>query len=43
VVDVATGTGAAAEVVGPAGEVIAGDISSAMLDVERHNIKNSVV
>ena len=35
--DVATGTGAAAraaaELVGPAGEVVAGDISSTMLDV----------
>ena len=41
VLDVATGTGAAAEaaaeIVGPAGEVCAGDVSSTMLDVARRD------
>ena len=45
VLDVATGTGAAAEaaaeIVGPAGEVCAGDVSSTMLDVARRNLKNT--
>ncbi len=44
VLDVATGTGAAAEaaadLVGSTGEVIAGDISSNMLDVARRNLKD---
>jgi ubiquinone/menaquinone biosynthesis C-methylase UbiE len=43
VLDVATGTGAAAravaEAVGPTGTVIAGDISPAMLEVARRNLK----
>lgn len=47
VLDVATGTGAAAEaaaeLVGPTGEVIAGDISSTMLDAAHRNIKNSAI
>lgn len=42
---VATGTGAAegaaAELVGPTGEIIAGDISSTMLDVAIRNPENS--
>jgi ubiquinone/menaquinone biosynthesis C-methylase UbiE len=45
VLDVATGTGAAAqaaaELVGPGGQVIAGDISRTMLDVARCNLKNT--
>ena len=45
VLDVATGTGAAAreaaKPVGPTGEVIAGDISAAMLDVARQNPANT--
>lgn len=45
VLDVATGTGAtareAAKVVGPTGEVVAGDISAAMLDVARHSSDNA--
>ena len=47
VLDVATGTGAAAEaaaeIVGPAGEVCAGDVSSTMLDVARRNLKNTAI
>ena len=43
--DVATGTGAAAkaarDVVGAGGEVLAGDISSTMLDVARRNRENA--
>jgi ubiquinone/menaquinone biosynthesis C-methylase UbiE len=43
VLDVATGTGAAAqaaaELVGPSGEVVAGDISSAMIEVAKRNLK----
>ena len=43
VLDVATGTGAAAqavaELVGPSGEVVAGDISSAMIAVAKRNLK----
>ncbi len=43
VLDVATGTGAAAraaaDAVGPSGSVIAGDISPAMLEVARRNLK----
>ena len=45
ILDVATGTGVAAraarDLVGPGGEVIAGDISSTMLDVARRNQENS--
>jgi ubiquinone/menaquinone biosynthesis C-methylase UbiE len=47
VLDVATGTGAAAEaaakLVGPAGEVFAGDVSSTMLDVARRNLKDTTI
>jgi ubiquinone/menaquinone biosynthesis C-methylase UbiE len=47
VLDVATGTGAAAEaaaaLVGPSGEVVAGDISSTMLDVARRNLKDAFI
>jgi SAM-dependent methyltransferase len=47
VLDVATGTGAAAqavaELVGPNGQVIAGDISTAMLDVARRNLKDTLI
>ena len=47
VLDVATGTGAAAEavakIVGPAGEVCAGDVSSTMLDVARRNLKDTAI
>lgn len=47
VLDVATGTGAAAravvDLVGPSGEVIAGDISNTMLDVARRNLKETRV
>jgi len=47
VLDVATGTGvaatAAADLVGPFGEVIAGDISSTMLDVARRNLKEAPI
>lgn len=47
VLDVATGTGAAAEaaagLVGPSGEVFAGDVSSTMLDVARRNLKGSTI
>jgi ubiquinone/menaquinone biosynthesis C-methylase UbiE len=47
VLDVATGTGAAAraaaEVVGPAGEIVAGDISSAMLEAAKRNPENSAI
>ena len=43
VLDVATGTGAAAqaaaELVGPSGEVIAGDISNAMIEVAKRNLE----
>jgi ubiquinone/menaquinone biosynthesis C-methylase UbiE len=43
VLDVATGTGAAAEaaavIVGPSGSVVAGDISPAMLDVARRKLR----
>lgn len=43
VLDVATGTGAAAqaasELVGPSGEVVAGDISGSMIDVAKRNMK----
>ena len=45
VLDVATGTGAAAEaaaaIVGPSGSVIGGDISPSMLDVARRNLKGT--
>jgi SAM-dependent methyltransferase len=45
VLDVATGTGAtareAAKVVGPTGEVVAGDISAAMLDVAKQSSDNA--
>ena len=45
VLDVATGTGAAARAArdraGPGGEVVAGDISSTMLDVARRNPENA--
>jgi ubiquinone/menaquinone biosynthesis C-methylase UbiE len=45
ILDVATGTGAAAkaakDIVGPQGEVVAGDISTTMLDVARRNPANS--
>ena len=45
VLDVATGTGAAAreaaKVVGPTGEIVAGDISPTMLDVARRNPENT--
>ena len=44
VLDVATGTGAAAQAaaerVGPSGEIVAGDISSAMIEVAKRNLKN---
>ena len=47
VLDVATGTGAAAEaaaaLVGPGGEVSAGDVSSTMLDVARRNLKDTQI
>jgi ubiquinone/menaquinone biosynthesis C-methylase UbiE len=47
VLDVATGTGAAAQavagLVGLSGHVIAGDISSTMLDVAKRNLKDSRV
>lgn len=47
VLDVATGTGAAAravaDVVGPTGEVVAGDVSHAMLEVARRNLKDTSV
>ncbi len=47
VLDVATGTGAAAqaaaELVGPSGEVVAGDISSTMLEVAKRNLKDTPV
>ncbi|TDQ12970.1 class I SAM-dependent methyltransferase [Phyllobacterium brassicacearum] len=47
VLDVATGTGAAAraaaELVGPTGEIVAGDISSTMLKVARRNPENSAI
>jgi ubiquinone/menaquinone biosynthesis C-methylase UbiE len=47
VLDVATGTGvaaqAAAELVGPSGVVVAGDISPAMLDVARHKLSEGPV
>jgi ubiquinone/menaquinone biosynthesis C-methylase UbiE len=47
VLDVATGTGAAAEAaarqVGPSGEVIAGDVSDTMLDVARRNLEGSAI
>ena len=47
VLDVATGTGAAAEAaarqVGPSGEVIAGDVSGTMLDVARRNLEGSSI
>jgi len=47
VLDVATGTGAAAEaaakLVGPAGEVFAGDVSRNMLDVARRNLKDTTI
>ena len=47
VLDVATGTGAAAraaaELVGPTGEIVAGDISNTMLDVARRNPYNSAI
>lgn len=43
VLDVATGTGVAAQValelVGPSGEVVAGDISDSMIDVAKRNMK----
>jgi len=45
ILDVATGTGAAAQMAreraGPRGEVIAGDISATMLDVARRNPENA--
>jgi ubiquinone/menaquinone biosynthesis C-methylase UbiE len=47
VLDVATGTGtaarAAADLVGPTGEVVAGDISNSMLEVARRNPENSAI
>jgi len=47
VLDVATGTGAAAqavaELVGPNGQVIAGDISTTMLDVAKRNLKDAPI
>ena len=47
VLDVATGTGAAAraaaELVGPTGEIVAGDISSTMLEVAKGSPANSAV
>jgi len=47
VLDVATGTGAAAraaaELVGPTGEIVAGDISNTMLDVARRHPDNSAI
>lgn len=47
VLDVATGTGAVAqavaELVGPGGQVIAGDISTAMLDVARRKLKDTPI
>jgi ubiquinone/menaquinone biosynthesis C-methylase UbiE len=47
VLDVATGTGAAAEaaaaLVGPNGEVVAGDISTTMLEVARRNLGGTAV
>jgi len=47
ILDVATGTGAAAKAakdfVGANGEVVAGDISSAMLDVARRNSANAAI
>jgi ubiquinone/menaquinone biosynthesis C-methylase UbiE len=47
VLDIATGTGAAAqaaaEIVGPSGEVVAGDISSTMLEAAKNNLKNTLV
>ena len=47
VLDVATGTGAAAEaaakLVAPSGEVFAGDVSSSMLDVARRNLKDTAI
>jgi ubiquinone/menaquinone biosynthesis C-methylase UbiE len=47
VLDVATGTGAAAQaaagIVGPAGTVVAGDISPAMLDVARRKLRAAPV
>ncbi len=47
VLDVATGTGAAAEavagLVGPSGEVVAGDVSRTMLDVARLNLKDAPI
>jgi ubiquinone/menaquinone biosynthesis C-methylase UbiE len=47
VLDVATGTGAAAQaaagIVGPAGTVMAGDISPAMLDVARRKLRAAPV
>ena len=47
VLDVATGTGVAAEaasrLVGSDGEVVAGDVSSSMLDVARRNLKDTPI
>ena len=47
VLDVATGTGAAAQaaagLVGPSGEVVAGDVSRTMLDVARRNLKDTPI
>jgi ubiquinone/menaquinone biosynthesis C-methylase UbiE len=47
ILDVATGTGAAAreaaKLVGPTGEIIAGDISSTMLEVARSNPENTAI
>ena len=47
VLDVATGTGAAAKaaagLVGPSGEVVAGDVSRTMLDVARRNLKDTPI
>jgi len=47
VLDVATGTGAAAQaaaaIVGPSGSVIGGDISPYMLDVARRNLKRTAI
>ncbi len=47
VLDVATGTGAAAraaaELVGPNGEIVAGDISETMLEVARRNPENAAI
>ena len=47
VLDFATGTGVAAqavvEIVGPSGEVVAGDISSTMLPVDNRNLEHTPI